>query len=113
MKENLENRITLNDIAQFAGYSCSHLTTLFSQKMSHSPMEYYNRLRILKACSYLQFSEMKIKEIAFQLGFYDPFHFSKAFLKEMEVTPSEYRRRYREIHRDDKSCNENDSPSSE
>jgi AraC-like DNA-binding protein len=42
---------------------------------------------------------MKIKEIAFQLGFYDPFHFSKAFLKEMEITPREYRRRYRETHR--------------
>jgi AraC-like DNA-binding protein len=107
MKDNLENKITLNDIAQFVGYSCSHLTTLFTQKTSYSPMEYYNRLRIRKACSYLQFSELKIKEIAFQLGFYDPFHFSKAFLKEMEITPREYRRRYREIHRDDKSCNEN------
>ncbi|MDR2121424.1 MAG: AraC family transcriptional regulator [Tannerella sp.] len=100
MKDHLEERITLNDIACFVGYSCSHLVALFTQKTSYSPMEYYNQLRIQRACSYLQFSEMKIKEIAFQLGFYDPFHFSKAFLKEMEITPREYRRRYHEIHPD-------------
>jgi AraC-like DNA-binding protein len=99
MKDHLENKITLNDIAQFVGYSSSHLVALFTQKTSYSPMEYYNQLRIQKACSYLQFSDMKIKEIAFQLGFYDPFHFSKAFLKEMEITPTEYRRRYRETGR--------------
>jgi AraC-like DNA-binding protein len=97
MKDNLEKKITISSIANFVGYSCSHLFSLFMQKTSYSPMEYYNQLRIQRACSYLQFSEMKIKEIAFQLGFYDPFHFSKSFLKEMGITPREYRRRYHEI----------------
>lgn len=96
MKDNLENKITLNDIAGFAGYSASRLIALFTQKTSYAPMEYYNQLRIQKACSYLQFSSLQIKEIAFRLGFYDPFHFSKTFLKEMEITPKEYRRRYNE-----------------
>ncbi|NDV64266.1 AraC family transcriptional regulator [Bacteroides sp. 224] len=96
MKENLENKITLEDIAREAGYSVSHLTTLFTQKTSYSPIVYYNQLRIQRACSYLQFTELKIKEIAFKLGFFDPFHFSKAFVKEMEITPKEYRKRYQE-----------------
>ncbi|WP_165022912.1 MULTISPECIES: AraC family transcriptional regulator [unclassified Dysgonomonas] len=94
MKDNLENKITLNDIANAVGYSSSHLITLFTQKTSYPPMIYYNQLRIQRACSYLQFSELKIKEIAFRLCFYDPFHFSKAFLKEMRITPKEYRKRY-------------------
>lgn len=96
MKDNLENKLTLNDMAKAVGYSNSHLNTLFSQKTSYSPMVYYNQLRIQRACSYLQFSELKIKEIAFRLGYYDPFHFSKAFLNEMGITPKEYKRRYRE-----------------
>jgi len=96
MKDNLENRITLEDIANHVGYSPSHLITLFTQKTSFSPIEYYNQLRIQKACSYLQFSDLKIKEIAYRLGFYDPFHFSKSFRKVMEITPKEYRRRYYE-----------------
>lgn len=96
MKDHLEDKISLEDIANAVGYSCSHLNTLFTQRISFSPMEYYNQLRIQRACSYLQFSELKIKEIAFRLNYYDPFHFSKAFHKEMEITPKEYRKRYQD-----------------
>lgn len=96
MKDNLEERITLEDIANAVGYSSSHLNTLFAKKTSYSTMVYYNQLRIQRACTYLQFSDLKIKEIAFRLGFYDPFHFSKSFLKEMGISPKEYRKRYNE-----------------
>lgn len=94
MKDHLESRITLNDIAQHAGYSVSHFGNLFYRKTSYAPMVYYNQLKIQRACSYLQFSDLKIKEIAFRLGYYDPFHFSKAFRNEMEISPLEYRKRY-------------------
>ena len=95
MKENLENKITLKDIAKNMGYSSSRLGAIFAEKTSYSPMDYYNQLKIQRACSYLQFSDLKLKEIAFRLGFYDPFHFSKAFKQEMEITPKEYRKRYK------------------
>lgn len=95
MKENLENKITLHEIAQHVGYSPSHFGNLFAEETSYSPIDYYNQLKIQRACSYLQFSDLKIKEIAFRLGYFDPFHFSKAFKKEMDITPKEYRRRYK------------------
>ncbi|MDR0863786.1 MAG: helix-turn-helix transcriptional regulator, partial [Candidatus Symbiothrix sp.] len=98
MKDNLENKITSNDIASHAGYSEARFNSLFSQKTSYSPMAYYNQLKIQRACSYLQFSEMKIKEIAFRLQFYDQFHFSKTFRQEIGMTPKEYRK----MHRDDR-----------
>ena len=94
MKDNLENKISLEDIAGHVGYSASHFASHFTKKTSYSPKEYYNQLKIQRACSYLQFSDMKIKEIAYRLGYFDPFHFSKAFRLEMEITPKEYRRRY-------------------
>jgi AraC-like DNA-binding protein/quercetin dioxygenase-like cupin family protein len=94
MKENLENKISLDDIAGHVGYSSSHFGSFFTQKTSYAPMVYYNQLKIQRACSYLQFSDMKIKEIAFRLGYYDPYHFSKAFKQEMEITPKEYRRSF-------------------
>jgi AraC-like DNA-binding protein/mannose-6-phosphate isomerase-like protein (cupin superfamily) len=95
MKEHLEDKITLKAIAGSVGYSISRFGALFTAKTSYSPMEYYNQLKIQRACSYLQFSELKLKEIAFRLGFYDPFHFTKAFKQEMEITPKEYRERYK------------------
>jgi transcriptional regulator GlxA family with amidase domain len=95
MKDNLENKVALKDLAGYAGYSISRFAALFREKTQYSPMDYYNQLKIQRACSYLQFSELTIKEIAFRLGFYDPFHFSKAFKQEMEITPKEYRERYK------------------
>ncbi|MDR3217477.1 MAG: AraC family transcriptional regulator [Dysgonamonadaceae bacterium] len=94
MKEHLEKKITLHEIAGHVGYSKSRFSALFIEKTSYSPMSYYNQLKIQRACSFLQFSNLKIEEIAFRLGFYDPFHFSKAFKQEMEITPKEYRKRY-------------------
>lgn len=97
MRDNLETKIGLKDIADAVGYSTSHLNALFVQGTSFSPIEYYNQLKIQRVGYYLQFSDLKIKEIAFKLGFYDPFHLSKAFLKEMGLSPREYRKRYNEI----------------
>lgn len=95
MKEHLEEKITLKDISSHVGYSGSRFSAIFSEKTSISPMDYYNQLKIQRACSFLQFSDLKLNEIAFRLGFYDPFHFSRAFKQEMEITPKEYRRRYK------------------
>ena len=98
MKENIENSVTLENIARHINYSASHFSALFSQRTSFAPMEYYNSLKIQRACSYLQFSDLKIKEIAFRLGYYDQFHFSKAFKKEMELTVETYINNVRAEH---------------
>jgi len=94
MKNNLENKIELEDIARHVGYSASHFGNLFLKKTSYTPMEYHHQLKIQRACSYLQFSDLKIKEIAYRLGYFDPFHFSKSFKKETSLTPKEYRHKY-------------------
>lgn len=96
MKENLEKKILLNDIAENIGYSASYFNSLFTQRTSFSPIEYFNQLKIQRACSYLQFSRLKIKEIAFRLNYYDPYHFSNSFHKEMGITPKEYRKNYQD-----------------
>jgi len=95
MRENLESNLTLEDMARQAGYSPAHFSTLFSKKTSLAPKDYYNQLKIQRACSYLHFSDMKIKEIAFLLGFSSPFYFSRAFKKELDFTPKEYRSWYK------------------
>ncbi|MFU1857984.1 AraC family transcriptional regulator [Sphingobacterium sp. CZ-UAM] len=94
MKDNLESNISLDEISAHFNYSKSHMISLFKQKTSYPPMVYYNQLRMQRACSYLQFTLLKIKEIAFKLNFYDPFHFSKAFTKEMKMSPQDYRKKY-------------------
>jgi AraC-like DNA-binding protein len=93
MEQNLNQKITLDEIAREAGYSSSYLTTLFRKKTGYSPLSYFSHLRISKACEYLDFSRLKIKEISFMMGYSDPYYFSKDFLKKMGLSPRHYRNR--------------------
>lgn len=95
MRNNLTDKISLSQIAEHVGYSDSYFRFLFLEKTSFTPIEYLNKLKIQKSCSLLQFSNMKINEIAYHLGYFDPFHFSKSFKKEMEISPREYRKKYK------------------
>ena len=54
--------------------------------------QYILKFKAEQAISYFKnFPEMQIKEVAYNLGFYDEYHFSKQFKKVIGVSPSEYR----------------------
>lgn len=93
MKKNLEKKLTLEDISNSVNYSSSHFGQVFSQKSGYTPLNYFNQLKIQRACQLLDFSTLKIKEISDQLGFYDQYHFSKVFYKHMGETPSTYKKK--------------------
>ncbi len=93
MEQNISRKMSLSEIAEEAGYSPSYLITIFSKKTGYSPLKYYSHLKITKACEYLDFSKLKIKEISFLLGYTDPYYFSKDFRKKMGISPRNYRNR--------------------
>jgi AraC-like DNA-binding protein len=81
----------LSEIAESVNVSVSHYSFLFRQKTGFAPMEYFNQLKIQKACQYLLFTDLRIKEIAQQLGIDDPYYFSRMFTRLMGLSPKEYR----------------------
>ena len=91
MRENIHKRLTLKEIADHVGFSPSHFSTLFQNKTGFSPLNYLSQLKIQQACHWLDFSDMKINQIAMTIGFDDPFYFSRVFTKTMGVSPTEYR----------------------
>lgn len=93
MEQNIDKKLSLKEIAVEAGYSPSYLTTMFQKKTSYSPSSYFSHLKITKACDYLDYSRLKIKEIGFRLGYADPYYFSKDFIKRMGMSPKNYRNR--------------------
>ncbi|HEX8460084.1 MAG TPA: AraC family transcriptional regulator, partial [Segetibacter sp.] len=91
MQDNLHKSLTLQEIATTINLSPSHFSYIFRHRTGFSPIEYFNHLKIQKACQYLLFTDLRIKEIADQLGLADPYYFSRLFSKLMGIAPIEYR----------------------
>ena len=92
MQSNLDKGLALSDLAASVNLSVSHYTFLFKKKTGFSPIDYFNHLKIQKACQYLQFTDLRIREIAFKVGIDDQFYFSRLFNRTMGFGPKEYRK---------------------
>lgn len=91
MRENINSTVTLEDLANVAGLSVSHYCAVFKQKTMQTPMQLYTSMKIQRACQMLQNRIQTIKAIAYNLGFFDQYHFSKVFKQVMGIAPKTFR----------------------
>ena len=85
--------ISLNSIAGIVNISPNHFSTIFSQEMGVTFIEYLTKIRMDKAKEYLMCSNMKSSEIGYAVGYKDPHYFSFIFKKTQNMSPKEYRQR--------------------
>ena len=85
--------ISLNSIASIVNISPNHFSTIFSQEMGVTFIEYLTKIRMDKAKEYLMCSNMKSSEIGYAVGYKDPHYFSFIFKKTQNMSPKEYRQR--------------------
>ena len=91
MRENIENRISIQDVIKYIGYSASRFATLFKQQTGKTPLNYFNQLKIQRSCSLLKNTDMKINQICYKIGIDDSLYFSRLFSKIMGMSPRDYR----------------------
>ncbi|MCK2169525.1 helix-turn-helix domain-containing protein, partial [Thalassospira xiamenensis] len=57
-----------------------------------TPMQAFQHLKITRACYLLDITDLSITQVAADLGYDDPYYFSRQFKKVMGVAPRDYRR---------------------
>lgn len=92
IRTSYDQSITADDISQHVNISSKHLCKLFKNETGFTPIEYLNKHRIYMAAKLLMQTNLSITDIATSTGFYDPNYFSLVFKKNMNLTPSEYRK---------------------
>lgn len=85
--------ISLISVARYVGLSSAHFSTVFSQTLGRSFINYLTAMRIQRAKELLATTNMKLSSIAMEIGYNEPNYFSHVFRKLEGITPKEYRNR--------------------
>lgn len=95
MTRNLNRPLQVSALAALVNISPSHYFALFKRQTGFAPISYFTRLRMEEARRLLETTEASVKEVAAQLGYDDPFYFSRVFKSVNQLAPSNYRLRRR------------------
>ena len=95
VEEHYASPLLLSDIAKQLNFSVPYVSMIFKRECGMTFRDYLIRVRIEKACHLLRSDDSTMREVAERVGYTDPAFFYKAFRREMDMTPDDYRRRHR------------------
>lgn len=84
--------ISLASLEKDLHLSRYHLSHLFNTKLGLRFNDYINSLRISEACRLLLNTQKSITQISESVGFNSPRTFNRAFIRQIGLSPSEYRK---------------------
>jgi transcriptional regulator GlxA family with amidase domain len=91
-REHLDERLTVEDLAERAGMSSRHFTRAFIAETGATPSKAIERLRIEVARQRVQSSSEAIERVAEITGFRDPERMRRAFIRAFGQPPQSLRR---------------------
>ncbi|MAX24568.1 MAG: hypothetical protein CMJ19_08690 [Phycisphaeraceae bacterium] len=91
LHESYAKPITLENIASWAGYTPQHINRLFKQTLGVTPLQYLMQVRMNKAANLLAENILSIHGVGEQVGFTDPYYFSRMFRQHHGRSPKQYR----------------------
>lgn len=90
IENNLNKKITLNELAEHVHLSKYYFSHLFQESMQVSPSRYITERRIQYAKTLMASSSLSIREIAEKSGFDNAMYFSNVFKKHEGISPKSF-----------------------
>ena len=87
----------LSTLAAQCSLSAEHLRRVCRRELGRTPMEHVTYMRMQRAQEILETSDEKLDAIAPRVGYHSAVVFSRAFVRVVGVTPTEYRERRRPV----------------
>lgn len=94
MSAHLARDLRLPALARRAGMSERNFTRRFTREVGQTPGGYVERLRVERARTLLETSNWSHKQLAAQCGFGSVDTLQRAFMRNLKVTPADYRRAF-------------------
>lgn len=94
IQKNPKENLSLQSIADNAGFSLTYFDAIFRQHTGYSPVEYSRIYKLTRSALELRRTQKTILDIALDFGYASPESFARAFKNFYSITPSEYREKY-------------------
>lgn len=95
--QHLNQRITLQALADHVRISPFHFHKIFTEYMGVTPNKFVTEKKIERAKELLIFTSHPIQNIALECGYDNIQYFSNSFKKHLQLSPSQYRKRYTQL----------------
>ena len=86
-----DQALKLSELSKWSGYSPQHLNRVFRRVLGVTPLQHHAKLRVDRAAQLLRDEHRTIAAVAQQLGFEDPYYFSRLFKQQMGMSPALFR----------------------
>lgn len=93
VEQNFKEKHQVADYAELLFKSPKTLSNVFKKMGDKSPLKIINERIVLEAKRLLLYSNMTAEEIAYELGYREPAHFSKFFKNQVGVAPGSFKKR--------------------
>lgn len=90
--EHFSEKISLDQIAKNMYLSPFYISKIFKEEVGESPINHLIKIRLEMAKELLLNEDLSVKEVSFNVGYEDAYHFSKIFKKYYGVSPIEYKK---------------------
>ncbi|CAH1220448.1 Regulator of RpoS [Paenibacillus auburnensis] len=95
VKDRLDQKITLNEVAAHFDFTPNYLGHLFKVETNSLFSDFVGELRMKRVCELLQDPTKKVYEIAEQAGYKNIIYFNRQFKQHMGMSPGEYRKKHK------------------
>lgn len=93
IQANIGEKMHLTDVAEKLGFNPTYFSQLFKKETGESFVVFRRKIRMERAKQLIEQDEMRIIDIANEIGYGDLAHFTKSFKKYTGVTPSNYKQK--------------------
>ncbi|MDR0648656.1 MAG: PocR ligand-binding domain-containing protein [Synergistaceae bacterium] len=103
MRQNYNNKVCLNSVAQKVNLSPSYFSKVFKKEMGCNFNAYMNTIRIEKSITLVRYEDMTFAQAAAAVGFDSQSYFTKVFKRVTKHTPQSFFKAKGRMHTDETS----------
>jgi len=93
IRDHFRSLHSLQEICQACHLDRAYLSRLFQEFAEDSPYRVLIRCKMEYAAGLLAYQQLSVQEAAAEVGFEDPYHFSRVFKRSFGISPRDYRKR--------------------